>query len=112
MEKDLDLDNTAIQNLADQINDAISGVTNVEQILGDTSDDLRRAEGLKTDAERIRDNAKTQLDTANNITEDLGKALEAQNDADQKIQAANIDIDSARTDLSQVIPFFAIWHEQ
>ena len=50
----------------------------------------------------IRANAELQLQKANNITNDLGKALEAQNDADQKIQSANIDIDSARTDLGLV----------
>ena len=32
MEKDLDLDNASIQELADQINTAISGVSNVEQV--------------------------------------------------------------------------------
>merc|ERR1712029_1160277 len=102
MEKDLDLDNAAIQQLAGQINDAISGVSNVDAILDETKEDLQRAEDLSRNTKRIRENAELQLQKADNITNDLGRALEAQNDADNKIQSANGDIDSARTDLGLI----------
>ena len=152
MEKDLDLDNASIQELADQINTAISGVSNVEQvwriadtlhfchvqcflaenrlkkikvccekeqvtivlvnipdaeqILEDTDEDLAKARELRQEAVEVQTEAQTQLDKVNNITGDLGSALEAQYDADQNIQRANADIDSARENLSKVSNIF------
>ena len=53
MSAELSLDSTEIENLAGQINDAISGVMNVEQILDETADDVKKAGDLKTRAEQV-----------------------------------------------------------
>jgi hypothetical protein len=54
MTAELSLDSTEIENLAGQINDAISGVMNVEQILEETADDVKKAGDLKTRAEQVK----------------------------------------------------------
>ena len=46
--------------------------------------------------------AKDELTKANKVTDDLSKALEAQNTADVSIQATQTKIGSAREDLAQV----------
>ena len=53
MSAELSLGSNAIQDLASQINDAISGVMNVEQILADTADDVQKAGDLKSRAEQV-----------------------------------------------------------
>merc|ERR1719204_1376211 len=98
----MNLGSDQIQALALQINDAISGVSNVDQILDDTNESLSRAKMLKESVESIRDEAVKQLRKAENVTLDLSKALEAQNEADQKIQTTQTDIDSARNDLAMI----------
>ena len=102
VEEEMDLSTAEIEELADKINSAISGVSNVDQILDDTNDNLTKAKELKDNAEVIRDEALQQLEKANNITRDLSAAVEAQNIADQKIQTTQTDIDSARKDLATV----------
>ena len=98
----MDLESSAIADLADQINAAIGSVSNVEQILSDTSDDLNTAQDLKVRADRTRENAEAQLKHAEEVTTNLSEAVEAQNKADVSIQSAQADIDVARKDLSQV----------
>ena len=105
MEAELRLDDNKITEIANEINNAIGGVANVEQILQDTQPDLETAQQLSqraTDAERL---AQEQLEKANKVTDDLSKALEAQNRADVSIQTTQTDIDSARKDLAQVSYF-------
>lgn len=53
MGAELSLDSTAIEDLASQINDAISGVMNVETILAETADDVIKAGDLKRRAEQV-----------------------------------------------------------
>ena len=101
-EAEMSLDNAEIQELAEKINNAISGVSNVDQILEDTSSDLNRAEQLEKAAKDVREEAVKQLKQAEAVTLDLSKASEAQNDADQKIQTTQTDIDSARKDLATI----------
>ena len=98
----MDLESNAIADLGDQINAAIGSVSNVEQILSETSDDLSRAQDLKFRADRSRENAENQLKHAEEVTTNLAEAVEAQNKADVSIQSAQADIDVARKDLSQV----------
>ena len=105
MEAELRLDDNKITEIANEINNAIGGVANVEQILQDTQPDLETAQQLSQrakDAERL---AQEQLEKANKVTDDLSKALEAQNRADVSIQTTQTDIDSARKDLAQVSSF-------
>ena len=49
----LSLDSNAIEDLAGQINEAITGVMNVETILAETADDVRKAGDLKARAEQV-----------------------------------------------------------
>ena len=53
MGAELSLDSNAIEDLAGQINEAISGVMNVETILAETADDVRKAGDLKARAEQV-----------------------------------------------------------
>ena len=105
MAAELRLDDNKITEIANEINNAIGGVANVEEILQDTQPDLETAQQLSQrakDAERL---AQEQLEKANKVTDDLSKALEAQNRADVSIQTTQTDIDSARKDLAQVSCF-------
>lgn len=98
----MDLTETEILELGQEINVAISSVTNVDEILEDTTEDLRRAEDLKARADFTRLNAEQQLKHAQEVTDSLSEALEAQNKADAGIRSAQTDIDEARRDLSEV----------
>ena len=53
MGAELSLDSNAIEDLAGQINEAISGVMNVETILAETADDVMKAGDLKARAEQV-----------------------------------------------------------
>ena len=102
MNAEMTMDNAKIEELAGNINNAISGVSNVDEILAETSGDLSRAETLRDSAVSIREEAEKQLAIAENVTKHLSEAVEAQNQADIRIQATQTDIDSARVDLSTV----------
>ncbi|WP_233530803.1 hypothetical protein, partial [Gelidibacter salicanalis] len=58
---EMDLDSSEISDLAGEINVAINSVTNVDQILAETSDDLRRAQELQRRADYTQQNAEEQL---------------------------------------------------
>ena len=100
------LDDSTISNIATEINDAIEKVTNVEGILTDTRADLMRVQELAEQSKQAEDYAKAELDKANKVTDDLSKALEAQNKADVSIQATQTKISTAREDLAQVIRIY------
>jgi len=99
---ELRLDDSTISNIATEINDAIEKVTNVEGILTDTRADLMRVQELAEQSKQAEDYAKAELDKANKVTDDLSKALEAQNKADVSIQATQTKISTAREDLAQI----------
>ena len=104
------LDDSTISNIANEINDAIEKVTNVEGILGDTRQDLMRVQNLAQASKQAEEYANKELEKANKVTDDLGKALEAQNTADVSIQATQTKISSAREDLAQVMySYFTIF---
>ena len=96
------LDDSTISDIATEINNAIENVADVEGILGDTRADLSRVETLLTTAKEAEQFAGSELEKANKVTDDLSKALEAQNKADVSIQTTQTKIDSARKDLAQV----------
>lgn len=98
----MDLTEAEILQLGENINLAISSVSNVDQILQDTNADLQRANALRQSADDTEQSAKGQLEHAEKVTRELGEALEAQNRADIAIQQAQEDIDASRADLSQV----------
>ncbi len=99
----MDLTESEILQLGQEINLAIDSVSDVDQILDDTNDDLRRTEELKIGADEAKRNAEEQLKHAEEVTQFLSETSEAQNRADASIQNAQEDIDEARKDLSQVI---------
>ena len=99
---ELDLDQSEIQNLAVNINNAIVGVADVDQILADTADDLNTAEDLKIRAEMIQSQAKEQLDSAESVTKALSQAAVSQDAAELAVTQTRTDIDSARADLGKV----------
>jgi hypothetical protein len=63
----MDLDSSAITGLSVEINAAIDSVTNVDQILTETSDDLADAERLKAAADGSRTQATAQLEHAQKV---------------------------------------------
>ena len=98
----LNLDQNQIENLASNIENAINGVADVEQILTDTAEDITTAEDLKARAEAIQVEAKAELDRAESVVKNLSEADESQNAADIAVSQTRNDIDSARADLGQV----------
>ena len=98
----LNLDQNQIENLASDIENAINGVADVEQILTDTAEDITTAEDLKARAEAIQVEAKAELDRAESVVKNLSEADESQNAADIAVSQTRNDIDSARADLGQV----------
>ena len=99
---ELRLNDITISNIATEINNAIENVADVEGILGDTREDLLRVQTLADASKQAESYAKDELTKANKVTDDLSKALEAQNTADVSIQATQTKIGSAREDLAQV----------
>ncbi len=102
MNAELNKDQTEIENLAMNINNAIVGVANVDQILQDTADDLITAEDLKTRAETVQAEAREQLDKAENVTQALSQAAVSQDAADLAVAQTRADTNLARADLGQV----------
>eukprot|EP00096_Caligus_rogercresseyi_P003697 TRINITY_DN1712_c0_g1_i1.p1 TRINITY_DN1712_c0_g1~~TRINITY_DN1712_c0_g1_i1.p1 ORF type:complete len:716 (-),score=171.97 TRINITY_DN1712_c0_g1_i1:97-2244(-) len=99
---EMSLDASEIQNLAGQINEAISSVTNVDQILRETEEDLQRAQSLQVRADDTRQRAASQLEEATRVTSSLSDAVEDQNKAEIAIQEASEDIIAARNDLEKI----------
>ena len=102
MDAKLDLDQAEIQDLATEINAAIGDVSEVEQIITETADNLAVAQDLKSRAEDAELQAKAELAKAEKVAEDLSQAEESQNAADDAVTQTKQDIDSARSDLGQV----------
>ncbi|CAH1782676.1 unnamed protein product [Owenia fusiformis] len=91
-----------IRNLSRQINETITGLTDIDAILDATRDDLLKAKNLKERADKAKENADAIRDTANEILELLKQAREAQDIATEAIDAANEDIDNAEKDLTSI----------
>ena len=102
MDAKLNLDQAEIQDLATEINAAIGDVSEVEQIITETADNLAFAQDLKSRAEDAELQAKAELAKAEKVAEDLSQAEESQNAADDAVTQTKQDIDSARSDLGQV----------
>jgi len=102
LEAEMTMDTNEIQQLANKINEATGSVTDVDKINQNTAGPLRQAEDLKAKADRAKMDAAAQLARAENVTKSLGDAEEAQNAANEAIQSALADIDSARKDLGDI----------
>ena len=105
MDAELAQDQAEIEKLAVDINNAIVGVPDVDQILADTADNVLMAGDLKNEAEAVQKEAKTQLDIAEKIIRELSNAAVSQDAAEEAVIQTRNDIDSARTNLGQVSYF-------
>ena len=105
LDAELAQDQAEIEKLAVDINNAIVGVPDVDQILADTADNVLMATDLKNEAEAVQKEAKTQLDIAEKIIKELSNAAVSQDAAEEAVIQTRNDIDSARTNLGQVSYF-------
>ncbi|XP_065087000.1 laminin subunit beta-1 isoform X1 [Ochlerotatus camptorhynchus] len=98
----LQLDPDQIQKLAQQIDEAVSHLENVESIIRNTEHDLLRVEALKDNTLATKDRAEKVLEEAIEVTKALDDADDAQKKARQSIKRANEDIQSAKIDLEEI----------
>ena len=106
LDAELAQDQAEIEKLAVDINNAIVGVPDVDQILADTADNVLMATDLKNEAEAVQKEAKTQLDIAEKIIRELSNAAVSQDAAEEAVIQTWNDIDSAGTNLGQVSHFW------
>ncbi|XP_069795576.1 laminin subunit beta-2-like [Narcine bancroftii] len=91
-----------IRYLAEEIKDKVNSLSNVDDILDQTADDVRRAEQLLEDARRARSRAETVKDTAEVVKEALEEAGRAQNAAQSAIRQAKGDIEESDQTLNGI----------
>nr|AJO16035.1 laminin beta-wing chain [Bombyx mori]AJO16036.1 laminin beta-wing chain [Bombyx mori] len=88
-----------ITDLSQRINESVSQLTNIENIIAETAPDLERAKALKDNATSASNNANLTLDMANKVLQSLDEAQAAQDAAENAIEKANSDIEAAKSDL-------------
>uniref|UniRef100_A0A3B3C1N5 LAMB1/2/3/4 helical domain-containing protein n=1 Tax=Oryzias melastigma TaxID=30732 RepID=A0A3B3C1N5_ORYME len=81
-----------IRHLADEIKERVRSLSNVEAILKETEEDVRKAEQLLLDAKRARHHAEGVKSTAEGVTQALLDAQTAQTSAEKAIAKAKSDI--------------------
>uniref|UniRef100_A0A673LPH3 Laminin subunit beta-2-like n=1 Tax=Sinocyclocheilus rhinocerous TaxID=307959 RepID=A0A673LPH3_9TELE len=81
-----------IQHLADEIKDRVKSLSNVDAILEQTQNDVRKAEQLLLDAKKARNKAEGVKSTAESVKKALNDAGRAQAAAEKAIQKARNDI--------------------
>ncbi|XP_051777109.1 laminin subunit beta-2 isoform X3 [Erpetoichthys calabaricus] len=91
-----------IQHLAEEIKDRVNSLSNVDAILEQTNDDVRKAEQLLQDAKRARTRAESVKNTAEMVKQALEDARKAQTAAERAIQRAKNDIDQTEDKLTQM----------
>uniref|UniRef100_A0A665X2C9 Laminin subunit beta-2-like n=1 Tax=Echeneis naucrates TaxID=173247 RepID=A0A665X2C9_ECHNA len=96
-----------IRHLADEIKERVRSLSNVDTILEQTQDDVRKAEQLLLDAKRARHRAEGVKTTAETVTKALVDAKTAQTSAEKAIARAKADIDMTEARLAQ-----PPWHER
>jgi len=96
------MDTTQIQLLAEEINNAIDSVTDVDKINAETAEPLARAEQLKREADLARQDAAQKLDTAQNVVKSLTDSEQAQAVSETAIASAQADIAAARRHLGKI----------
>uniref|UniRef100_A0A671WND1 Laminin subunit beta-2 n=1 Tax=Sparus aurata TaxID=8175 RepID=A0A671WND1_SPAAU len=91
-----------IRHLADEIKDRVRSLSNVDAILEQTQDDVRKAEQLLLDAKRARHRAEGVKTTAETVKQALLDAKTAQTSAEKAIARAKADIGDTEARLAQV----------
>ncbi|XP_061636801.1 laminin subunit beta-2 isoform X1 [Phyllopteryx taeniolatus] len=91
-----------IRHLVDEIKERVRSLSNVDAILAQTQDDVRKAEKLLLDAKRERHHAEGVKTTAETVKQALVDAKTAQTSAEKAIARARADIDDTETRLAQI----------
>uniref|UniRef100_A0A3B5B749 Laminin subunit beta 2 n=1 Tax=Stegastes partitus TaxID=144197 RepID=A0A3B5B749_9TELE len=91
-----------IRHLADEIKERVRSLSNVDAILQQTQDDVRKAEQLLLDAKRARHRAEGVKTTAETVKKALVDAKTAQTSAEKAIAKAKADIGETENRLAEV----------
>uniref|UniRef100_A0A8C1SX85 Laminin, beta 2 (laminin S) n=1 Tax=Cyprinus carpio TaxID=7962 RepID=A0A8C1SX85_CYPCA len=91
-----------IQHLADEIKDRVKSLSNVDAILEQTQNDVRKAEQLLLDAKKARNKAEGVKSTTESVKKALNDAGRAQAAAEKAIQKARNDIGLTQNRLAQI----------
>lgn len=91
-----------IRHLAEEIKDRVSSLSDVDAILDQTADDVRRAEQLLLDARKAKTRAENVKNTAESVKKALEDASSAQTAAETAIQQAEGDISSTEKTLTTI----------
>lgn len=91
-----------ILDLARKINETISSLTNIDKILKETAGDLNTAQQLHQQADRAKELADNILDIVEQVLNMLKLAAIEQARAAQAIAAAQMELDGAHADLTEI----------
>ena len=91
-----------ITELARQINETMASLTNIQDILDDTAEDLAAAKSLKQRADAAKAEAERILETAQSVLTALERADTAQEAAGAAMGSAETNIEQAEEDLTSV----------
>ncbi|XP_055788480.1 laminin subunit beta-2-like [Salvelinus fontinalis] len=91
-----------IRHLAEEIKDRVQSLSNVDAILKQTQDDVRKAEQLLQEAKKARNRADGVKSTAETVKRALEDAKTAQAAAEKAIQRAKVDIGETEVRLAQI----------
>ncbi|XP_078270415.1 LOW QUALITY PROTEIN: laminin subunit beta-2-like, partial [Rhinoraja longicauda] len=91
-----------IRHLAEEIKDRVSSLSNVDDILDQTADDVRKAGELLQDARRARGRAENVKQMAEAVKRALEEAGRAQAAADTTVQQAQGDIEDSEQALNRI----------
>ncbi|CAH2007905.1 unnamed protein product [Acanthoscelides obtectus] len=90
-EKNIEKTPEEVQELADNIKDAVDRLTNTDYIIDETKDDLAKVNQLKAHAEQAKENATKLLKEAEDVNDSLNKTQDAQAEAENAIDKARND---------------------
>uniref|UniRef100_A0A6Q2YJC7 Laminin, beta 2 (laminin S) n=1 Tax=Esox lucius TaxID=8010 RepID=A0A6Q2YJC7_ESOLU len=90
-----------IKHLAEEIKDRVQSLSNVDAILKQTQDDVRKAEQLLKEAKKARNRAEQVKSTAETVKQALEDAKTAQAAAEKAIQRARANIGKTEDRLAQ-----------
>uniref|UniRef100_A0A8B9RKF8 Laminin subunit beta 2 n=1 Tax=Astyanax mexicanus TaxID=7994 RepID=A0A8B9RKF8_ASTMX len=91
-----------IRHLANEIKDRVRSLSNVDAILQQTQDDVRKAEQLLVEARKARNKADRAKNTADNVKQALDDSRKAQEAAEKAIKRAKDDIGMTENRLAEI----------
>lgn len=102
LNKNIQLEPDEITQLADRIKSIVGSLTDPENILADTKDDLELVHDLEERANRAKQTAVEKQTLANKVTLLLNDAQKAQNLAQNAINKAEADVSRSQKDLADI----------